>query len=295
MKAIMSTSSGSLDRLALSDVPTPVARSAELLVRIRATTVTRGDVVLRRMPRVVVRLVGETPKSILGHEFAGVVESVGDAVEGFDVEDRVFGTTTGLRLGAHAEYIAIPAGGVVARIPSGIAFEEAAPVPVGAMAAMHFLRSGGVGPGLRVLVNGASGSVGTFAVQIAKASGAHVTGVCSGSNAELVLSLGADAVIDYTRQDFTEAGETYDVIFDAVGKTSARTVRGILAEDGRFVTTQARRKERVEDLIAVRDLVAAGRMEAVIDRRYTLDQVAEAFRYVAAGHKRGNVVVSVGG
>lgn len=295
MKAIMSTSSGSLDRLALSDVPTPVARSAELLVRIRATTVTRGDVVLRRMPRVVVRLVGETPKSILGHEFAGVVESVGDAVEGFDVEDRVFGTTTGLRLGAHAEYIAIPAGGVVARIPSGIAFEEAAPVPVGAMAAMHFLRSGGVGPGLRVLVNGASGSVGTFAVQIAKASGAHVTGVCSGSNAELVLSLGADAVIDYTRQDFTEAGETYDVIFDAVGKTSVRKVRGILAEHGRFVTTQARRKERVEDLIAVRDLVAAGRMEAVIDRRYTLDQVAEAFRYVAAGHKRGNVVVSVGG
>lgn len=256
-------------------------------------SVTRGDVVLRKMPKLITRLVGETPKSILGHEFAGDVEDVGEGVTSFTVGDRVFGTTTGLTQGSYAEYIAIPASGLVATIPPRISYEEAASVPVGAMAAMHFLRAGGVGSEKRILINGASGSVGSFAVQIAKHLGAHVTAVSSTSNLELVESLGANEVIDYTKQDFTRVDQTYDVIFDAVGKTSAKRVTGVLAEDGVFVTTQTRRKETVEDLLAVRDLLEAGAVKPVIDRRYALEQIAEAHTYVEQGHKRGNVLVGI--
>lgn len=248
---------------------------------------------LRKMPKLITRLVGETPKSILGHEFAGDVEDVGEGVESLTVGDRVFGTTTGLRQGSYAEYVAIPAHGLVATIPPSIGYEEAAPVPVGAMAAMHFLRAGRVRSDKRILINGASGSVGSFAVQIAKHLGAHVTGVSSTSNLELVESLGANEVIDYTKQDFTQANQTYDLIFDAAGKTSAKRVAGVLAEDGVFVTTQTRRDETFEDLLAVRDLLEAGELRAVIDRRYTLEQIAEAHRYVEQGHKRGNVLVGI--
>lgn len=166
-------------------------------------------------------------------------------------------------------------------------------IPVAAMAALHFIREGGVGSGQRVLINGASGSVGTFAVQIAKQMGAHVTGVSSTANIELVASLGADVIIDYREQDFTEGTTKYDVIFDAAGKTTAKKAARVLAEHGRFVTTQTRRREQVEDLLAVRDMVASGAVRAVIDRSYTMDRIREAHRYVEAGHKQGNVVVVV--
>lgn len=295
MRAVVLSRSGSADRLTLAEVPKPTTRPGEILVRIRAASVTRGDVALRRMPRLVTRLVGETPKSILGHEFAGDVEEVGGEVTSLAIGDRVFGTTTGLRQGSYAEYVAIPARGLVTTIPADITYDEAAPVPVGAMTALHFLRDGGVGSGKRVLINGASGSVGSFAVQIAKHLGSHVTGVSSTSNVELVESLGADEVIDYTQRDFTRSDRAYDVIFDAVGKTSAREVRRALTEGGAFVTTQTRRDETVEELLAVRDLLVAGALRAVVDKRYTLEQIAEAHRHVEQGRKRGNVLLVLRG
>ncbi|MGB8362130.1 MAG: NAD(P)-dependent alcohol dehydrogenase [Acidimicrobiia bacterium] len=293
MRAVVLRRAGSADGLALTEVPKPTADPGEVLVRIRATSVTRGDVVLRKMPKLVTRLVGETPKSILGHEFAGDVEEVGEGVTSLAIGDRVFGTTTGLRQGSYAEYITIPAHGLVATIPTNVSYEESAPVPVGAMTALHFLRSAGVGSDKRVLVNGASGSVGSFAVQIAKHLGSHVTGVSSTSNLELVESLGADEVIDYTKQDFTHADKTYDLIFDAVGKRSAKHVAGVLAESGAFVTTQTRRHETIEELLAVRELLEAGALRAVIERRYTLEQIPEAHRHVERGRKRGNVLIVV--
>jgi NADPH:quinone reductase-like Zn-dependent oxidoreductase len=293
MKAIWLTRAGSPDRLVLSDVPKPVPEPTEVLVRIHATSVTRGDVVMRKMPRLIARLVGETPKPIPGNEFAGEVESRGTDTTRYEVGDRVFGATTGLKQGSYAEYLCVPEDAVLTHLPSNVGWEEAAPLPIGAMTALHFLEAGGVGSGQRVLINGASGSVGSYAVQIAKHKGAHVTGVISTSNLELVAALGADEVIDYTQQDFIEGQQTYDLVFDAAGKTSAKRSARVLAEHGRFVTTQTRRREKVEDLIAVRDLVASGAVKAVIDRRYTLDQIPEAHRYVEKGHKRGNVVVIV--
>ncbi|UCH24252.1 MAG: NAD(P)-dependent alcohol dehydrogenase [Trueperaceae bacterium] len=295
MKAILLKRAGRAKGLVLTEVPIPIPGQTEVLIRIHATTVTRGDVVLRKLPKLLTRLVGETPKSTLGHEFAGVVTAVGAMVDRFEVGNRVFGTTTGLTHGAYSEYLCAPQDGILATIPSGITFEDAAPVPVGAMAALHFLREGGVVSDKRVLINGASGSVGSFAVQIAKQLGAHVTGVSSTSNVELVESLGADEVIDYTKQDFTEGSQRYDVIFDAVGKTSPKRTRSVLAEHGMFVTTQKLRQERLDDLLAVRDLVAAGVVKAVIDRYYTLEQIPEAHQYVEQGHKRGNVVILVSG
>jgi NADPH:quinone reductase-like Zn-dependent oxidoreductase len=293
MKAIVVKRAGSPDRLVLTDVPQPAPEPDEVLIRIHAASVTRGDVVMRKMPRLVARLVGEKPKSIPGHEFAGEVAAVGHDVTRFEIGDRVFGTTTGLEQGSYAEYLCVPENGILAHIPPGVGYDEAAPIPVGAMAALHFLRAGGASAGTQVLVNGASGSVGTFAVQIAKQMGAHVTGVSSTANLELVASLGADRVIDYREEDFTEGTARYDVIFDAAGKTTAKKAASVLAEHGRFVTTQARRREQVDDLCAVRDMVASGAVRAVIDRSYTLDRIREAHRYVEQGHKHGNVVVLV--
>jgi NADPH:quinone reductase-like Zn-dependent oxidoreductase len=293
MRAIVLKRAGSPDRLVLADVPKPVPKSNEVLVRIHATSVIRGDVVMRKMPRLVARLVGETPKSIPGYEFAGEVEATGENVVEFRTGDRVFGTTSGLTQGSYAEYLRVPEDGIVTHMPPDIGYQEAAPIPVGAMTALHFLQAGNVGPGTRVLINGASGSVGSYAVQIAKQIGAHVTGVASASNAELVASLGADAVIDYSKEDFTEGTEKYDVIFDAVGKTTAKKTEGVLAEHGRFVTTRKRRQEKAEELHAVQDMVASGAVRPLIDRSYTLDQISEAHRYVEGGRKRGNVVVVV--
>lgn len=293
MRAIVLTRAGSAERLALLDVPKPAVAAGEILVEIHATTVTRGDVVMRKMPRLLARLFGETPKRILGHEFAGEVEAIGEGVGDYEVGDRVFGTTEGLGQGAHAEYIVVPADGLVATIPAGVSFEEAAAVPVGAMTALHFLEAGGVVSGSRVLVNGASGSVGSFAVQIAKHLGAHVTGVSSASNLEMVLSLGADAAIDYGARDFTDEELIYDVVFDAVGMIPAKRAQRVLSDGGSFVSTRSRRKEQVEELVTVRSLLASGSIRPVVDRDYTLEQIPEAHRYVERGRKRGNVVIRV--
>lgn len=295
MKAIVAKRAGSADSLTLTDVPKPAPNAGEVLVRVVATSVTRGDVVMRRMPRVLARLLGETPRSIPGYEFAGRVEDVGRDVDAFGPGDRVFGTTAGLAQGSHAEYLCVPEGGIVTRTPANVDDEHAAVTPVGAMTALHFLRAGGVGRGQHVLINGASGSVGSFAVQIARHMGARVTGVASTSNLEFVAALGADDVIDYTKQHFAEGGRRYDVVFDASATTTARKAEAVLAHEGRFVTTRTRRRERVEDLRSISDMLESGALKALIDRRYPLERIGEAHRYVEEGGKRGNVVVLVAG
>ena len=295
MQAITLRRAGSADGLTPSRMTKPTPEPGELLVQIRAASVTRGDVVMRKMPKLLARLFGETPKTVPGYEFAGVVEDVGADVAGFTVGDHVFGTTGGLSQGSYAEYLAVPADGMVATIPDAVGFDQAAVAPVGAMTALDFLRRGGTHGGSRVLVNGASGSVGTYAVQIAKHLGASVTGVSGPANVELVTSLGADEVIDYTREDFTTSNRTFDVVFDAVGKTSSKKVQAVLTAGGAFVTTKARRKETRDDLLAVRELLATGAIRPVLDRSYPLGEVADAHRYVEGGHKRGNVVIRIDG
>ncbi|HSC27364.1 MAG TPA: NAD(P)-dependent alcohol dehydrogenase [Vicinamibacterales bacterium] len=284
---------GSVDGLVLAEVPKPEPQPSEVLVRIHATSVTRGDVVLRKMPFLLARLFGQRRKAILGHEFAGEVEAVGSEVSHYSVGDRVFGTTTGLATGSYAEYICVPAMGMLATIPPNISFEEAAPVPIGATTALQFLRRGGIARGKRVLVIGASGSVGSYAVQIAARFGALVTGVSSGRNRELVTSLGAEDMIDYTEQDFTRTDDRFDLIFDAVGSGSAGRAKRLLAANAVLVSVRSPTSENLSDLIAVRDLLQGGEIRAVIDRSYPLAEIREAHRYVEQGRKVGNVLVTI--
>jgi NADPH:quinone reductase-like Zn-dependent oxidoreductase len=300
MKAIIFTKSGPPEVLTLREVPKPAPKADEILVKVHAGTVTVGDVKLRRIPRFLQKtffpLFGVGAKDICGVEVAGQVEEIGEAVTLFQKGDRVFGTTTGQSTGGNAEYICLPQRSknqVVGRIPDNLSYGEAAALPVGAMTALQLLRKANTGAGRKVLVYGASGSVGTYAVQIARHLGAEVTGVCSTANLELVRSLGASKVIDYTREDFTQNGETYDVIFDAVGKLPRSKRKRALKQQGVHVSISAPTKEIAEDLEYIIRLAETGKIKPVIDREYTLEQVPEAHRYVEIGRKRGNVVVKV--
>ena len=287
--------------LQYKDIEKPGPKSDEILIKVYCATVTSGDVKLRRFNRAFLSIlglvVGFKPMKIPGVEFAGVIEEVGSQVSSFKQNEAVCGTTTGLRYGANAEYVCVPEKpkmGVIARKPEKISFKDAACTPVGSMTALWLLEKAKLTEGESMLVYGASGSVGSFAVQLARHSGVKVTAVCSSGNVELVRSLGADNVVDYTREDFTQKGQKYDVIFDAVGKTTKSKSVSALTENGRFVSVKSLTREKTEALEGILQLVESGEIKPLIDKEYTLDQVREAHRYVESGRKKGNVVIRIG-
>lgn len=300
MKAIVYTRYGSPDVLHHQEVAKPVPRNNELLIRVRATTVTAGDWHMRKADPIAARfyngLLRPLRVTILGFELAGDVEAVGKDVTRYKVGDPLFGFC-GFGFGAYAEYRCLREDALLAIKPANISYEEVAPMSYGALAALCCLRDKGhVQRGQRVLIIGASGSVGTYAVQIADYLGAEVTGVCSTRNVDMVRALGAAQVIDYTQADFAKTGARYDLIFDAAGKSVEAKARKALAEHGTYVTIMkgvGTESERAQGLIFLKEMIEAGKLKSVIDRCYPLEQTADAHRYVDMGRKQGHVVISV--
>lgn len=319
MKAIVCTKYGAPDVLQFSEVEQPVPKPNEVRIRIHAASVTPADCAFRKADPFIVRLLYGfvRPKyAILGVELAGEIESVGKDVRLFKEGDQVFGIST-KSFGAYAEYKCLPEDALVTLKPANSTYEEAAGICDGALTALIFLRDvANIQSGQKMLINGASGSVGAYSVQLAKYFGAEVTGVCSATNIELVKSLGADRVIDYTKEDFTKSGQSYDVILDAVGKSSFSRCRTTLKQKGIYLSTvptadimfrtlwtsksdgkkakfvAAGMMQNKQNLLFIKELAEAGIIKPVIDRRYPLEQTAEAHRYVEKGHKKGNVIIT---
>lgn len=322
MKAIVCSQYGSPDRLQLQEVSRPVPGDKEVLIKIHAATVTAGDCEIRRfhipvlfwLPLRIILGITKPRRGIFGQEVAGRVESVGKGITKFNVGDTVFGPTT-MWLGAHAQYICLPEGYLTGFETDKMTFAEAATIPTGGINGLHFIRKANIQRGEKVLINGAGGSIGTYALQFAKASGADITCVDSGIKSLMLRSLGAADVIDYTKDDFTENGKRYDVIIDVVGKSSFSKCIKSLNPHGRYIlgnpnvlgmirglwTSMVSDKTIVfqmaeykkENFLFISDLIATGKIKPVIDKRYPLDRVAEAHRYVEAGLKSGNVVIDV--
>ena len=328
MKAIVWTKYGSADGLQLREVPTPAPKDNEVLIKVHAATASTADTEFRRLKlpllfavplRLYLGFRKPTRITILGTEFAGEIVSAGKEVTRYQPSDQVFGYT-GLGMGTYAEYMCLPEkpsalGSVMAKKPVNISYEEAAAVPFGGLEALHSLRKANIQSGQKVLIVGAGGSIGTYAVQLARRYGAEVTGVDKTGKLEMLRSIGADHVIDYTQEDFTKSGQTYDVIFDTVGKSSFSGSLRSLKENGTYLNanpgllggvrrrwTSKRSNKRVipwtagysaNNLLALKELIEAGTIRAIIDRRFPLEQIAEAHRYVEKGHKRGNVVITV--
>ncbi len=326
MKAIVWTAYGPPEVLQLKEVNKPTPRANEVLIRIHATTVTAGDcearnlkfpILFRLLMQMYVGLRNPKRITILGQELAGEIEAIGKDVKRFKVGDQVFGTT-GLGFGAYAEYICLPeksAMGVLATKPANMTYAEAAAVPTGGLEALHFIRKGTIQRGEKVLIIGAGGSIGSFAVQLAKYFGAEVTGVDSSGKLNMLRTIGADHVIDYTQEEITKHAEIYDVIFDVMGKSSFSGSLRSLKQNGRYLLgnaglsqmargrwTSIRSSKKVligaatqknEDLLFLKALIETGKIKSVIDRRYPLEQIAEGHRYVDTGQKKGNVVITI--
>jgi len=330
MKAIVYTEYGPPDVLQLKEVEKPIPKEDEVLIRIYATSVNYGDIVARNFGNIPPGkffmplpfwLVGKIsfgirkPKNtILGNELAGEIESVGKGVKSFKPGDQVFGYPS-QNMRAYAEYRCMPEDGCVGIKPANMTYEEAAVVPYGALMAFELQRKVNIQSGQKVLINGASGGIGSGVVQLAKYYGAEVTGVCGTPRLEFVKSLGADKVIDYTKEDFTQSGETYDLILDVLGKSSFSRCKSSLKQNGRYVLTSFKMRDLIdmiwtsaigskkvicavlvakpEDLISIKELIEAGAMKAVIDKSFPLEQTAEAHQYLEEGHARGKVVITV--
>jgi NADPH:quinone reductase-like Zn-dependent oxidoreductase len=310
---------GSPEVLQIKSVPKPQPKDHEICIKIQATAVTSGDCRLRRADPFAVRFffgLFKPKKQVLGDGFSGVVESVGNKVKRFKVGEAVFGTM-GMGFGAYSEYVCLPETGVVATKPDNLDHEAAATIHFGGATALHFLKKAKISAGQKVLIFGASGAVGTAAVQIAKHFGAEVTGVCSGANVEMVKSLGATRVVDYQKEDFAGLGANFDVVIDAVGKADYRRLLSVLGKNGTLVLVSAMlggmlrgawtsgtsdKKvvtgvaiEKLEDLFFLKNLLESGHFKSVVDKVFPMEKIAEAHRYVDGGHKKGNVAVKMGG
>lgn len=317
MKAAIYTQYGSPEVFQIKRVSKPTPKHNEILLRVKATAVNSGDVRLRKADPFAARFIFGLirPKiNILGSVFSGEVESVGEDVKHFKVGDAVFGHTD-MRFGAYAEYICLPEDGSLALKPVNISHNQAAVIPFGGVTALHFIKKASIKPGQKVLIVGASGAVGSAAVQLAKSFGAIVTGVCSTSNIDLVKSIGADKVIDYTKEDFTQNGEIYDLIFDAVNTISLARALKSITQNGIMILSAAGMSEMLQglwfsmtsnrkvmtgvirhkaaDIVLLKELIEAGKFKPIIDRSYPLEQIAEAHTYVEKGHKKGNVAIEV--